>query len=166
MFEQVRKYLIYAIIFCAIIVFLVFSKNVGCARIDSNSPRIGVLKSDDVAYLDRVCLDDDELIALEYSDVLLYRTPDSKRKHFLGRLVGKPGDRINIVKGKLIRNGEKVFEDYIDSEMKFDLPEIFVPRGTVYLLADRRLLDMNESRKYGPISSRNIRGKVTNADKD
>ncbi|MCD4657046.1 MAG: signal peptidase I [Planctomycetes bacterium] len=166
MFEQVKKYLIYAIIFCVIIVFLVLNKNIGCARIDSNSPRIGSLKSDDVAYLDRVSLDDDELTALEYSNVLLYRTPNSKRKHFIGRLVGKPGDRINIKKGKLIRNGEKVFEKYIDSDMKFDLPEIFVPRGTVYLLADRRLVDKNDSRKFGPISILNILGKVTNADEN
>ncbi len=165
MFEQIRKYLIYAIVISAIIIFYVFNKNVGCTSIDSNSPRIGVLKSDDIAHLDRVNLDDD-LTALDYSDVLLYRTPDLKRKHFLGRLVGKPGDKVSIEKGRLIRNGEKVYEPYIESEIKFDMPEIFIPRGSVYLLADRRLQDMNDSRKFGPISRWNILGKVTNADED
>ena len=166
MFEQIRKYLIYAIIICAIVIFFVFNKNVACTSIDSNSPSIGNLQSGDVAHMDRVNLDDVNMVALDYSDVLLYRTPDLKRQHFLGRLVGKPGDTVSIEKGQLIRNGMKINETYIEGKLKYDMAEIFVPLGSVYLLADRRLQDLNDSRKFGPISRWNILGKVKNSDED
>ena len=166
MFEQIRKHLIHAIIICAIIIFFIFNKNVACTSIDAFSPIIGNLQNGDVAHMDRVNLKDDDMTAIDYTDVLLYRTPNLKRKHFLGRLIGKPGDTVSIEKGQLIRNGKKIYETYVDGEIKYDMAEIFVPIGSVFLLADRRLQDLNDSRKFGPISRWNILGKVKNSDED
>lgn len=48
---------------------------------------------------------------LEYGDIVTFRVPDSNTL-FIKRLIGKPGDTIEVVSDGVIRNGEKLDEPY------------------------------------------------------
>jgi len=60
-------------------------------------------------------------------------------EHIVKRLVGLPGDRIEIHDGALFLNGQYASEPYIAEPMHYALFEAFlVPEGEVYLLGDNR----------------------------
>lgn len=88
--------------------------------------------------------------------------PSILEKRFVARLIGLPGDRVAFLNGHLRRNGEVVGEEYLREGMTGagDLPEITVPRGHVYVLADNRPMSAFDSRLLGPISIHSILGRA------
>ncbi|HEY2637220.1 MAG TPA: signal peptidase I [Solirubrobacteraceae bacterium] len=79
------------------------------------------------------------------------------------RIVGLPGDRIAVVNGHTVRNGQRVREPYIrpcaGALCSFPKP-ITVPRGTYFVLGDNRG-SSDDSRFFGPVQRRTI---VANVD--
>jgi signal peptidase I len=81
---------------------------------------------------------------------------DHGKVTFIKRVVGVPGDRIRLRRGRVIRNGKATAEPFIrrcdaDSaaECTFD-HTITVPRDTVYVLGDNRG-ESKDSRYWGPV---------------
>jgi len=78
---------------------------------------------------------------------------------FVSRVVGLPGDRIAIRNGKLFRNDEEAGETYLPKQFEgFDLEEITVPRGYLYVLNDNRER-INDSRLIGPVPTTAVAGR-------
>ena len=85
---------------------------------------------------------------------------------YVGRVVGVPGDRVQVRAGKLIRNGKPVDEPYcqIPYSAKLDrfasAPEgdrVTVHEDSYVLLKDDR---NGDSRSYGPVTRDQIVGRV------
>lgn len=73
---------------------------------------------------------------------------------FIKRVVGVAGDRIELRRGRVIRNGRRTGEPFIrrcarDPACSFPR-SIVVPRDTVYVLGDNRG-DSDDSRFWGPV---------------
>lgn len=80
------------------------------------------------------------------------------------RIVAGPGDSVEILAGRLIRNGRRIPEPYdrwpCVTVRVCDLPRpVRLPAGTWWLLADNRNAP-NDSRNYGPIPTAWITGLV------
>src|ERR1700719_2005463 len=45
-------------------------------------------------------------------DIIVFKWPVHPEEHFVKRVVGVPGDRIHLVNGHVMVNGERVKEDY------------------------------------------------------
>lgn len=76
------------------------------------------------------------------------------------RVIGLPGDILEIKEGQLYRNGEQIAEPYILWPMqKEPLQKYIVPEGCVFVLGDNRN-DSIDSREIGPIPLDHIIGKV------
>ena len=82
---------------------------------------------------------------------------------FVKRVVARGGDRLMMVDGRLVRNGQPQREPYVrtDGCRSFcDFPrEITVPRGHLYVLGDNRGAS-DDSRFWGPVPVEWVIGKV------
>lgn len=83
---------------------------------------------------------------------------------FIKRVIGLPGDHIEIKNQRVYRNGEVVRENYLDAGTVTDsanglFTDIVVPDGYVYVLGDNREVSC-DSRLFGCIPVGKIEGKA------
>lgn len=104
-----------------------------------------------------------DIIVLKFKDGVSKYTalPDPTEIDYIKRVIGLPGDKVDIKDNCVYINGEKLDEPYakgntIASNMK--LP-IDVPEGKVFVLGDNRERS-SDSRAIGFIDMENIRGKA------
>jgi len=75
------------------------------------------------------------------------------------RVVGGPGDVVEIRQGYLYRNGEPVREPYVLADAGDDFGPYVVPAGKYFVTGDNRY-DSYDSRIFGPVPRKYIRGRV------
>ncbi|SDF73410.1 signal peptidase I [Sporomusa acidovorans] len=79
---------------------------------------------------------------------------------WIKRVIGKPGDTIEIKDGQLYRNGTLIEESYIREPMHAATPKkVTIPSGQVYVLGDNRN-NSSDSRYIGPVPISHVLGKV------
>lgn len=80
------------------------------------------------------------LTSLHHGDIIVFRPPVQVEgyERFVKRLIGLPGDLIEVKEGFLFRNNEKVYEGYIKERMSYDFGPVSVPEGKYFFLGDNR----------------------------
>ena len=101
-------------------------------------------------------------------EIIVFSYPLDPDRDFVKRVIGIPGDTIQIGNGEVIVNGKLMEEDYINSltpKGALWFAEGFRPEITTlqkqeyFVLGDNRL-GSNDSRNWGPVPENNIHGKV------
>ena len=96
-------------------------------------------------------------------DVVICRYPGRGDTNFVKRVVGLPGDTIEIRDGYLYINGDRYEEPYISDEYRSGRLNTFgpytVPAGEYFVMGDHRN-NSNDSRSQGTISRDMIIGHV------
>lgn len=95
----------------------------------------------------------------ERFDVVICHYPDRGNTNFVKRVVGLPGDTVEIKDGYLYVNGEKYEEDYLTYRPNYTMNAYTVPDGMYFVLGDNRS-NSNDSHLIGPISRDMIIGHV------
>ncbi|WP_372630497.1 signal peptidase I [Cohnella sp.] len=86
-------------------------------------------------------------------------TRDEDRIYYVKRVIGKPGDMLELTGGQLYRNGERLEESYIKEEMNAFVGGIWeVPEGHVFVMGDNRN-HSDDSRSIGYIPLNHVLGK-------
>jgi signal peptidase I len=103
------------------------------------------------------------LMSPNYGDVVILqdpRRPAGKRVYLVKRVIGLPGDTIEIRDHRLYRNGEPVDEPYLSERMEMASygPEV-VPGGHYFVLGDNRN-NSTDSRTFGSVSAGMIKGRA------
>ncbi len=75
------------------------------------------------------------------------------------RVIGLPGDQVEIRDGKVYVNGQPLDEPYLDQETRGNLAPRTVPPLHVFVMGDNRRAS-NDSRSFGPVHIDNIIGKA------
>ena len=108
---------------------------------------------------------------IKYGDILYYdyRHPRIKRRSealFFGRVIGLPGDSVEIRAGEVYRNGCKINEPYIaSSNLRQDYrAAVMVPKEHLYIMVDNRKktreIFHKDSRFWGPILVYSVTGEI------
>jgi len=94
-------------------------------------------------------------------DVVVFRYPRDPAKSYIKRVIGEPGDRIRIERGRVYVNGRHLSEDYVPRDFidGRSYPETVVPDHAYYVLGDHRSMS-NDSREFGPVDESCIYGKA------
>jgi signal peptidase I len=98
---------------------------------------------------------------IERGDVVVFWYPKDPSVSFIKRVVGRPGDQVEIRRGAVFVNGQRVREDYVRMQFKDDesYAPVQVPPGYYYVLGDHRN-SSNDSRSWGEVPEKYIYGKA------
>jgi signal peptidase I len=101
---------------------------------------------------------------LARGDILVFKFPKDPSKGYIKRLIGLPGDKIEIQAGEVWVNGSKLSEPYVDSRMNLSQrsqPAVLVPTRSYYVLGDNRD-NSSDSRSWGFVPEELLVAKVVN----
>jgi signal peptidase I len=96
-------------------------------------------------------------------DIVAFPYPKDISQTFVKRVIGLPGDRIQMVNKEVIRNGRVMVEPYtqhVDARtdpQRDNFPELIVPPDTLFVLGDNRDNSL-DSRYWGFVPHANIVG--------
>jgi signal peptidase I len=98
---------------------------------------------------------------IQRGDVVVFWFPADANKSFVKRVVGMPGEVVEIQQGRVHINGELLEEDYVPEEFRLreDHGPMLVRRGYYYVLGDHRTRSY-DSRAWGLVPERYIYGKA------
>ncbi len=98
---------------------------------------------------------------IERGDVVVFWFPRDPSVSFIKRVVGLPGDSVEVRRGVLYVNGLRVNEDYVHAEYADDddLSLREVNKGYYFVLGDHRK-SSNDSRNWGEVPEKYIYGKA------
>ncbi len=98
---------------------------------------------------------------IERGDVVVFWYPLDRSKSFIKRVIGLPGETIEIRSGKLYVNAKELGEPYVPA-MYLDgsnYGPVQIPVGNYFVMGDHRD-SSNDSRVFGPVGRPYIYGKA------
>lgn len=92
-------------------------------------------------------------------DIIIFRyPPDPQREPYIKRVIGLPGDTVQITDGKVYVNGEQLIEPYIAAAPDYD-GTWTVPQDSLFVLGDNRNRS-SDSHSWGMVPIENVIGKA------
>lgn len=94
-------------------------------------------------------------------DMVVFWFPFDPSKSYIKRVIGLPGDTIEVDEGEVIVNGRPLDEPYVPNEYRDhqSRPSRKIMPEEYYVLGDHRS-SSNDSRNWGPVHRRFIYGKA------
>lgn len=102
----------------------------------------------------------------ERGDIVVFDAPvPGASKPYIKRVIGLPGETVEIRDNGVYINDERLNEDYLEGEMSWcggegqPCPSVVVPEESIFVLGDNRN-NSSDSRDFGPVSVDRIIGKA------
>ncbi len=92
-------------------------------------------------------------------DVIVFVPPTSDSRDFIKRVIGLPGDRVEIVDGRVLINGKPLDEPYPLNPATYSSGPVTVPPGQYYVLGDNRN-NSSDSHAWGTVPASKIIGQA------
>jgi signal peptidase I len=94
-------------------------------------------------------------------DLVVFWFPQDPSKSYIKRVIGLPGDVVEVDEGIVLVNGRPIEESYVPEEYRDRLsaPSVRVPEDHYYVLGDHRS-SSNDSRAWGTVPRKYIYGRA------
>ena len=92
-------------------------------------------------------------------DVVILKAPNGEPNNWIKRIIGLPGDTVEIIRGVTYVNGVALKEPYVKNSFTYTLPKETVPPDSYFFLGDNR--DVSNDSSHGWLLKReNVIGKA------
>lgn len=102
----------------------------------------------------------------ERGDIVLFRDPEGGKEPLIKRVVGVPGDRVSVRRGRVFLNGEPQNESYVVNRAcvrgvpkTCSFGTVKVPEAHVFVMGDNRAHSY-DSRFFGPVPEDGLIGEA------
>ncbi|MCS7221402.1 MAG: signal peptidase I [Anaerolineae bacterium] len=92
-------------------------------------------------------------------DIVVIRLPNQSNELLIKRVIGLPGETVEIRQGVVYINGKPLDEPYVTYRSHETLAPRVIPPLSVFVLGDNRSAS-NDSRVFGPVHRDNIVGRA------
>ncbi len=92
-------------------------------------------------------------------EVVIFRFPDDPTRSFVKRIVGVPGDTVEIARGVVLIDGQILIEPYLVRPDSSSMEPVVVPEGSYFVLGDNRGAS-DDSRSWGVVPAENVIGRA------
>lgn len=101
------------------------------------------------------------LSSIKRGDTVVFWFPEDTTKSYIKRVIGLPGDRVQIIDGYVYIDGKKMAANYVPHRYRGqgDWGPKIVPPNKYFVLGDDRI-DSNDSRAWGFVPRSYIYGKA------
>lgn len=139
----------------AVIITLVFRTFVAEARWVPTESMVPTIQIGDRLMVEKVSKE------IERGDIVVFKpTPRSGSKlDLVKRVIGLPGDQLEIKDGKVYVNGSPLDEPYLKEEMRSNFGPFQVPQDSYFMMGDNRN-NSYDSRSWGVVPKENLVGKA------
>ena len=98
---------------------------------------------------------------IQRGDVVVFWYPLDHTKSFIKRVIGLPGETVEIRQGIVYVDGQAIQEPYVPQQYEdlSDYGPMRVPTDTYFVMGDHRI-SSNDSRVFGPVASKYIYGRA------
>jgi len=98
---------------------------------------------------------------IQRRDVVVFWYPLDHSKSFIKRVIGLPGESVEIRQGIVYVNGRAIDEPYVPAQYEdmSDYGPVRVPRDSYFVMGDHRI-SSNDSRVFGSVPSKFIYGRA------
>src|SRR2546425_2704324 len=98
---------------------------------------------------------------IDRGDVVVFWSPLDRSKSFIKRVIGLPGELVEIRQGQVYVNDTHLAESYVPSQYEdaTDYGPVRVPEDHYFVMGDHRI-SSNDSRVFGPVAHRYIYGRA------
>jgi signal peptidase I len=94
-------------------------------------------------------------------DTVVFQFPQDTSKSYIKRVIGMPGDTVDVDHGTVIVNGTRLPEPYVPEDMRdlHSAKSVTLQADEYYVMGDHRN-SSNDSRNWGPVERKFIYGKA------
>jgi len=89
--------------------------------------------------------------------IVVFKYPVDPKRDFVKRVIGLPGEKIEIIGGRVFINDSEIAEPYVHFPDNFTMAAEVVPEDSYYCLGDNRA-NSQDSRFWGPVRAGLLRG--------
>ena len=99
---------------------------------------------------------------IDHGDIVVLEADNNGKTLIIKRVIGIPGDTIEIRDGKVYLNDELLIEDYIkheEKEISYNISKTLLTEDQYWVMGDNRM-HSSDSRLYGAFSIKDIKSKI------
>lgn len=142
----------FQILFVALILALLVRSYVAEPRFIPSDSMVPTLHVGDRLVVEKISY---RLHPPEFGDIIVFDPPPqlqelgyAKDQAFIKRIIGKPGQTIEVKGGKVFVNGQALQEAYIAEKPKYNMLPVEVPEDSYFVMGDNRN-NSNDSHVWG-----------------
>lgn len=158
--KQHLKYIVVNILAAAILSLLLINYVASAYRIRGHSMN-SVLNDNERIIISKIAV---SLGALHRFDIVVLHKPNEPKKSIIKRIVGLPGETIEIREGDVYINNKKLSQPFLTPRDDFlartdNMRAMVIKDGYYFVMGDNRAVS-HDSRSFGPVPGESIYGKT------
>ncbi len=157
--RQYLKYIVFNILLAATISVLLINYVASAYQVKGHSMH-SVLKDEERIIISKLGIEKGNI---ERFDIVVFHKPSEPEKSLVKRVIGLPGEIIELKGGKLYINNGELAQPFLTmggrEANQPPMPPMMIPENHYFLMGDNRLVS-HDSRYFGPVAVGYIYGKT------